>query len=71
MSRKMNEYIYRELLDTDGNIVGREYGGKLIRCKFCKYNHETTWVDCELLPQMFGLLAIKNYCSLAEPKEDK
>ena len=33
----MNEYIYRELLDTDGNIVGREYGGRLIRCKDCKH----------------------------------
>ena len=31
------EYIYRELLDTDGNIVGREYGGRLIRCKDCIY----------------------------------
>lgn len=33
----MKEYIYRELLDVDGNVVGREYGGELIRCKDCKY----------------------------------
>ena len=46
-------------------------GGRLIRCKDCKYNRGTTWVDCELLPQMFGRLTIKNYCSLGDSKEEE
>lgn len=33
----MKEYICRDLLDRQGNIVGREYKGELIRCKDCKY----------------------------------
>ena len=33
----MKEYICRDLLDRQGNVVGREYQGELIRCKDCKY----------------------------------
>ena len=35
----MKEYIGRDLFDEDGNVVGREYSGELIRCKDCKYNN--------------------------------
>lgn len=42
---------------------------EVLKCEHCKHNHERTWVDCELLPQMFGRTEWDNYCSLAEPKE--
>lgn len=67
----MGEYIYRELTDDEGNIVGREYGGRLTRCKYCDHNQGGTWVDCKLLPQMFGRSASENYCSLSAPKEEE
>ena len=64
-----NEYIYRELLDTDGNIVGREYGGRLIRCKDCAhYDIAENGVNgiCRKLIAPFDSY---EWCSRAEPKE--
>lgn len=60
-----NEYIYRELLDVDGNIVGREYGGKLIRCKDCKF------FEYDVCVRIAGMVYCgeKDFCSAAEPKE--
>ena len=43
---------------------------EILTCERCKHNHGLPWVDCELLPQMFGRTALENYCSLAEPKEE-
>lgn len=43
---------------------------EVLKCEHCEHNHGTTWIDCELLPQMFGRMACKNYCSLAAPKEE-
>lgn len=40
----------------------------VIRCKDCKYNDAQQWVDCTLMPQMFGKTADNNFCSQAEPK---
>lgn len=44
---------------------------RLIRCKDCKYNSNTegNYVNCDLIPQMFGKTPDDNYCSDAEPKE--
>ena len=41
--------------------------GSLIRCNDCKYNDAQQWVDCPLIPQMFGKTADNNFCSQAEP----
>ena len=41
----MKEYIGRDLFDEDGNVVGREYSGELIRCKDCKYHHEAHYEE--------------------------
>lgn len=34
----MKEYIGRDMLDSEGRVVGREYSGELIRCKDCRYS---------------------------------
>ena len=41
----MKEYIGRDLFDEDGNVVGREYSGELIRCKDCKHRPKRTGGD--------------------------
>ena len=45
----------------------------VIQCKDCKYNSNTegNYVNCDLIPQMFGKTPDDNYCSDAEPKEEK
>lgn len=45
--------------------------GLLIRCKDCRHNSnkEGNFVDCAIIPQMFGKTADNNFCSYAEPKE--
>ena len=65
-----NEYIYRELLDADGNIVGREYGGRLIRCKDCNwYDISENGVNgiCRKLIAPFDSY---EWCSRSAPKEE-
>lgn len=44
---------------------------KVIRCKGCRHNSnkEGNFVDCAIIPQMFGKTADNNFCSYAEPKE--
>ncbi|MBQ8066758.1 MAG: hypothetical protein IJ201_00245 [Solobacterium sp.] len=76
----MKEYICRDLLDRQGNIVGREYKGELIRCKDCKYyevaelNYDGT-PDKRCKPSVCtnGKYAVERpedwYCGDAEPKE--
>lgn len=66
----MKEYIYRELLDVDGNVVGREYGGVLIRCKDCKNNPSTLigWIECPMTGA--GTRQPNDFCSYAKPKEN-
>jgi hypothetical protein len=65
----MSEYIYRELLDTDGNIVGREYGGKLIRCKDCKYRDEET-ANCTRFRKDWYVQS-NSFCSWAERRGEE
>ena len=53
---------------ADGKM---DANAELIRCKDCKYNSNTegNYVNCDLIPQMFGKTPDDNYCSDAEPKE--
>ena len=78
----MKEYICRDLLDRQGNIVGREYKGELIRCKDCEHyevaelNYDGT-PDKRCKPSVCtnGKYAIERaedwYCGDAEPKVKK
>ena len=68
MPRKV-EYIESYIKYDDGyQFLG---ASRLIRCKDCKYNSNTegNYVNCDLIPQMFGKTPDDNYCSDAEPKE--
>lgn len=68
MPRKV-EYIESYIKYDDGyQFLGAT---RLIRCKDCKYNSNTegNYVNCDLIPQMFGKTPDDNYCSYAEPKE--
>ena len=44
--------------------------GELIRCRDCKYNSNTegNYVNCDIIPHMFGKTPDNNYCSWAERK---
>ena len=55
---KMAEYIDRKEM--------RVY------CKNCKYNSNTcgNYVNCDIIPQMFGRTA-DNFCSMAERRTDE
>ena len=65
----MTEYICKEVPTEHGGYL--EIETELIRCKDCKYNSNTegNYVNCDLIPQMFGKTPDDNYCSDAEPKE--
>ena len=45
---------------------------KIVRCKNCKYNSNTcgNYVNCDIIPQMFGRTA-DNFCSMAERRTDE
>lgn len=65
----MKEYIVKADFITEGNeLVLPDIVSELILCKDCKYNDAQKWVDCTLMPQMFGKTADNNFCSQAEPK---
>ncbi len=59
-------YSEHEDGEPDGVIIN-----ELIWCKDCKHNSnvEGNFVDCDIIPQMFGKTPDNNYCSYAEPKE--
>jgi DNA-directed RNA polymerase subunit RPC12/RpoP len=66
----MKEYICVESPnEVEGGMLVREQ--ELIRCKDCKYNSNTegNYVNCDIIPQMFGKTPDYNYCSWAEPKD--
>ena len=44
----------------------------VIRCRDCKYNSNTdgNYVNCNIIPEMFGKTPDDNYCSWAERKEE-
>ena len=69
----MKEYIVsQEYIDgiysDEGSTFGLDMQKKLIRCKDCKRNKNTKWVDCPIA-EFFGR-TLDNYCSLAERKEE-
>ena len=66
---RMKEYICKEVPTEHGGYL--EIETELIRCKDCKYNSNTegNYVNCDIIPQMFGKTPDDNYCSWAEPKE--
>lgn len=72
---KHTEYIIpigEDAQDYDEMFIGViRRQPELIRCKDCKYNSNTegNYVNCGLIPQMFGKTPDDNYCSDAEPKE--
>ena len=45
---------------------------EIVRCKNCKYNSNTcgNYVNCDIIPQMFGRTA-DNFCSMAERRTDE
>jgi hypothetical protein len=63
----MKEYICKEVPTENGGYI--EIESELIRCMDCKYNDAQQYVDCTLMPQMFGKTVDNNFCSYAEPKE--
>lgn len=68
--RKMTEKEFIVPVDDIG-VDGAYFGyTELIRCKECKYNSNTegNYVNCDIIPQMFGKSPDDNYCSWAEPK---
>ena len=83
----MKEYIFRDVLDRQGNVVGREYQGELIRCKDCKHQVKEWRTDkrlkdngymvcgCDVVSDACGYWALlgqdDDFCSKAEPKETR
>lgn len=58
------EGLLKEYDTADTDIV------PVIRCRDCKYNSNTegNYVNCDIIPQMFGKTPDDNYCSWAERK---
>jgi hypothetical protein len=48
-----------------------EAQAEIVRCKDCKYNSNTcgNYVNCDIIPQMFGR-TVDNFCSRAERRTD-
>lgn len=71
----MKEYIGRDLFDEDGNVVGREYSGELIRCKDCKYYGRADkrrfyrGGDC-INGHISTIVPEKDFCSRAERRTE-
>lgn len=58
------------LRKNNSNVTIRNEN-EIIHCKDCKYNSNTkgNYVNCDIIPQMFGKTPDDNYCSWAERKE--
>jgi hypothetical protein len=71
----MKEYIAEYIVPVEkkGNDCTFDFmnAKRLIRCRDCKYNDAQQWVECTLIPKMFGKTADNNFCSYAEPKVKK
>lgn len=73
----MAEIIHRELFEN-GEVIGYEYGGRLVRCKDCVYCKRFN--DVYQLPKLDVLICRyccdedevteNDYCSWGERKED-
>lgn len=75
----MAEIIHRELFEN-GEVVGYEYVGRLIRCKDCKYFYYDKVYDIQGFPIMGNSVCDKwangcqtdenGYCFLGERRKD-
>ena len=75
----MAEIIHRELFEN-GEVVGYEYGGRLVRCKDCKYFYYDKVYDIRGFPIMGNYVCDKwangcqtdenGYCFLGERRKD-
>ena len=71
--QQVKERVLAECL-IDGEPLGELIdSGDLVhvcRCKDCKHNSNTdgNYVNCDIIPQMFGKTPDDNYCSWAEPE---
>lgn len=69
----MKEYIGRDLFDEDGNVVGREYSGELIRCKDCKYavdEYNDGECYCDYNRELRYIKDWNHYCGWAEREKE-
>lgn len=66
----MKEYIGRDLFDEDGNVVGREYSGELIRCKDCEYDHNCNSTIVRALKNGSVIYCPVQYCSAGKRREE-
>lgn len=53
MVKRMAEIIHRELFNENGEVVGYEYRGRLVRCKDCIY-HEDEDLKTVYCPNIVG-----------------
>ena len=69
--KEVAEYIIPIIQDGKNCVPDFLQAKELIRCKDCKYNSNTegNYVNCDVIPQMFGKTPDDNYCSWAERKE--
>jgi hypothetical protein len=59
----MAEIIHRELFDENGEVVGYEYVGRLVRCKDCK------WIDLCKDPKFYEYKGANGFCSKGDQKD--
>ena len=59
----MAEIIHRELFDENGEVVGYEYVGRLVRCGNCK------WKDLCKDPEFYEYKGASGFCSKGEQKD--
>lgn len=65
----MAEIIHKELFDENGEVVGYEYRGKLVRCKHCKH-HKGEEVGMVYCPNIVGgWVEEEGYCSWCEVED--
>lgn len=71
--KQVADYIIPIIQDGKNCVPDFLQAKELIRCKDCKYNSNTegNYVNCAIIPQMFGKTPDDNYCSWAERKQDE
>ena len=66
----MAEIIHRELFDENGEVVGYEYGGRLVRCKDCKHLNKEEMRCFKVEGLGYRNVADKDFRSGGERKEE-
>lgn len=72
MRWKMAEIIHRELFEN-GEVVGYEYGGRLVRCKDCIHSGQCTKeivMKMRVGSYLYCPMGNEGFCSHGERKED-